>query len=207
MYKKLILLTFSFSLGIFGCEDSGQKEGQSQTETTAKTAVDDTIQSQSSGSPVPGHPMVNLGNEDEPLVEARRIDNAELNKLDRLTWETMEDVTFKDEYYEEVQGFMMVPEYGESVMALENKEVFISGYLIPVDVDWYILSAFPYSACFFCGNAGPETVLELAFEKKQRRFKTDEWLTFKGKFVLNPKDIDHLPYMLTQAELIELDEE
>lgn len=48
----------------------------------------------------------------------------------------------------------------------EGEEVIISGYLIPIDIESerYALSKNPFSSCFFCGNAGPETVVELKFE-------------------------------------------
>ncbi len=69
----------------------------------------------------------------------------------------------------------------------EGEEVVIAGYLIPVDVEanTYALSKNPFSTCFFCGNAGPETVIELKFEEDPGRFATDKFLPIVGELSLN----------------------
>jgi hypothetical protein len=69
----------------------------------------------------------------------------------------------------------------------EGQEVIISGYLIPLDVaaNTYALSMSPFSACFFCGNAGPETVIELKFKKNPGRFATDKFVPITGELQLN----------------------
>lgn len=199
--SALLLLAVAGAWG--GC----QSESQGAT-TPPETVAPSSPEPASAPPAASAHPgLPELPAEEGPAPRARAVTDQELSGWTRLSWETLEDVTFKDQYFEKTDGYFMVPEYGASVKELSDREVFISGYLIPVDVNWYILSAFPYSACFFCGNAGPESVVELSFEETPRRFKTDEWLTFKGTFTLNPEDIDHLPYMLTKAELIELEEE
>ena len=84
----------------------------------------------------------------------------------------------------------------------EGEEVFISGYLIPIDVEAnkYALSKNPFTSCFFCGNAGPETVIELQFKEDPGRFATDEYLMIKGTLKLNHKG-GGLFYVLKSAEL------
>jgi hypothetical protein len=69
----------------------------------------------------------------------------------------------------------------------EGQEIIISGYLIPLDVaaNTYALSMNPFSACFFCGNAGPESVIELKFEKDPGRFATDKFVPIIGELRLN----------------------
>tara|TARA_R110002050_G_scaffold202106_2_gene337255 strand:+ start:4688 stop:5110 length:423 start_codon:yes stop_codon:yes gene_type:complete len=69
----------------------------------------------------------------------------------------------------------------------EGQEVIISGYLIPLDVaaNTYALSKNPFSACFFCGNAGPETVVELKFKEDPGRFATDKFVPITGELRLN----------------------
>lgn len=124
----------------------------------------------------------------------------------KLTWETLGLVTFSDKYYEDADAYYMFPSFSKEVKALEGQEVYITGYVIPVDAasDFYVLSARPFAECFFCGGAGPETVLELQFGKLPRKFKTDEKLTFKGKFKLNDSDIYHLNYILEGAQIYDL---
>lgn len=119
-----------------------------------------------------------------------------------LTWRTLTDVDFKDVYIDELDAYYWKPAFGASVKALEGKEVFITGYVIPVDYDedFYVLSRYPFANCFFCGGAGPESVVDLRFKGKTRRYETDERLTFKGKFALNANDVYQMNYILEGAE-------
>ena len=121
----------------------------------------------------------------------------------KLTWETLRDVTFKKKWYAEESIYMLHPTFGPSVEKLKNQQVSITGYILPVDLDanLYVLSAFPFSACFFCGGAGPETVMTLNFKKNSRKFKTDERLTLVGTLKLNADDIYKMNYILDGAEI------
>lgn len=123
----------------------------------------------------------------------------------KLTWETLRDVTFKKKWYADEAVYMLYPTFGPAVQKLKGKEVSITGYVLPIDLDanLYVLSAFPYSACFFCGGAGPESVMALKFKKNPRKFKTDERLTFKGTLSLNADDIYQMNYVLDGAEIVE----
>lgn len=84
----------------------------------------------------------------------------------------------------------------------EGEEVIIAGYLIPIDVEAnsYALSMNPFSSCFFCGNAGPETVIELRFAEDPGRFATDKYLPIKGRLRLN-RDGSGLFFTLLNAEI------
>lgn len=118
-----------------------------------------------------------------------------------LTWKILADVQFKDVYLADLDAYYWKPTFGPSVKALEGKDVFITGYLIPVDADenFYVLSRYPFANCFFCGGAGPESVIDLRFKGDHRVYKTDERLTFKGKFKLNSTDIYQMNYILESA--------
>jgi hypothetical protein len=122
----------------------------------------------------------------------------------KITWELLRDVTFKKKWSAEESMFILHPTFGAKVTALKNKEVELTGYMIPVDVDanMYVLSANPYSACFFCGQAGPESVVQVKFKKVSKRFNTDDRVTVKGTFVTNADDINEMNYILTNAEVI-----
>lgn len=123
----------------------------------------------------------------------------------KITWDQLKDVTFKKKWYAEEQVYMLYPTFGATVSKLDGKEVSLKGYVIPVDLEQgiYVLSAFPYAMCFFCGGAGPESVVALKFKKGGRRFKTDEVHTFKGKLKLNPSDIYELNYIIQDAEVMD----
>lgn len=121
----------------------------------------------------------------------------------KLTWETLRDVTFKKKWFPEESIYMLHPTFGSGVQKLKGQQVLITGYVLPIDLDanLYVLSAFPFSACFFCGGAGPESVMTLSFKKKSRKFKTDERLTFVGTLKLNADDIYQMNYILENAEI------
>jgi hypothetical protein len=118
-----------------------------------------------------------------------------------LTWQTLTDVTFKEMYVQDIDSYYWKPTFGPSVKAMEGKEVFITGYVIPVDYDenFYVVSRYPYANCYFCGGGGPESVVDLRFSGKNRTYKTDERLTFRGKLKLNATDIYQMNYILEGA--------
>jgi len=65
----------------------------------------------------------------------------------------------------------------------------------------YVLSKNNNANCFFCGGAGPETVLELEMlPGTARRYKMDEIKTFKGILQLNVSNENQLTYVLIKAE-------
>ena len=122
-----------------------------------------------------------------------------------ITWELLKNVEFDEIWSEEFQAFYMVPKFSPQVLALDNKEVQIRGFIIPVDIvqDYYVLSANPDSSCFFCGQAGPESVMEIQLVKKYEGLRMDQVITFKGKLRLNVDDIYQLNYILEDAEIVE----
>jgi hypothetical protein len=119
-------------------------------------------------------------------------------------WTTLAKVTFKKQY-DEMLGFKVdVPVFSPEIKAMEGKVVEIKGYIIPVEgyrgQKEFVFSAFPYNMCFFCGGAGPETVMEV-ISKEPIKYTT-EAITIKGKLDLNANDINRLMYGLKDAELI-----
>ena len=122
-----------------------------------------------------------------------------------ITWEVLKDVEFEDVWSEEFQAYYMVPKFGKKIGALDGKNIQIRGFVIPVDIvqDYYVLSANPYSSCFFCGQAGPESVMDVQLVKKYEGLRMDQVITFKGKLRLNVDDIYQLNYILEDAEIVE----
>jgi len=119
-----------------------------------------------------------------------------------LTWEDLTDVEFKDVYVEELDAYYWKPIFGPSVKGFEGKKWYITGYVIPVDIDedFYVLSRYPFANCFFCGGAGPETVVDLQFSGEiPREYATDERLTFAGELKLNADDVYQMNYIIKDA--------
>lgn len=127
------------------------------------------------------------------------------NEAKLIDWKLLAKVDFIDQYYQEFEAWYLVPDFSEEVEALNGKQVLIKGYVIPLDVDGglYALSAYPFSACFFCGGAGPESVMSLKFKDKPDRFETDDFVFFTGKLKLNKSDVEDFNYILENCELVE----
>lgn len=117
-------------------------------------------------------------------------------------WPALAKVTYKKEYDALLGIKVDRPIFSAEVKALSGKQIQLKGYIIPTDGykshTEFVFSAFPYSSCFFCGKAGPETVIEvLAKEPIQY---TSEPIEIKGKLLLNDKDINRLMYLIVDAE-------
>lgn len=120
---------------------------------------------------------------------------------ERLSWNTFERLNFEEVYEPTTASWERVPVWTEELKQWDGKLVKITGYIIALDAvnSQYALSAFPFSSCFFCGAAGPESVLELDL-KHQQEYLTDEVITFKGVLELNT---DPLKFPLTLKYAIE----
>ncbi len=118
-----------------------------------------------------------------------------------VTWEDLSKVDFEDKYYPDYEGWFLFPNFSESVKALNNQPIIIKGYIIPIDVEdnLYALSAYPFSSCFFCGNAGPESVMTLEFKNPPKKWKTDDLVNFTGILKLNDSDLENFNYILQEA--------
>ena len=145
--------------------------------------------------------QVALKKSEEPVVEV--VDATLLEKdYSELTWQRLSDVEFRDVFLEELQAYYWKPTFGHEVLSAEGDEFYITGYVIPVDTDedFYVLSRYPFANCFFCGGAGPETVVDLQFPNKApREYVTDERLTFAGTLQLNADDIYQMNYIIKDA--------
>ncbi|MCU0391659.1 MAG: DUF3299 domain-containing protein [Thermoflexibacter sp.] len=120
-----------------------------------------------------------------------------------LTWKILADVSWERKFNKEYDEYINYPKFGNIVKPYGNKEVIIKGYLLPVEVegDYIVISAFPFQSCFFCGGAGVESVMEV-YLKKKKNVKSLQ-IKVKGRLELNAADVNHLVYLLKDAEIIE----
>lgn len=101
----------------------------------------------------------------------------------------------KDEYF-------LVPLLDSRIRTYEGKVVSLKGYYLPMDFEdprTIILSKNPYSMCFFCGGAGPESVAEVTFRTRPPKLKPDQIITVTGKLKLNASDVLHMNFILEDA--------
>jgi len=120
-------------------------------------------------------------------------------------WTALAKVKFTSKYYKEFKEYFLTPFFDSKIRDLEGKEIILKGHYMPFDLDdknTLIVSRYPYAACFFCGGAGPESVAEVTFTSKIPKFKADQIITVKGILKLNDSDVNHLNFLLINAELI-----
>lgn len=119
-----------------------------------------------------------------------------------VDWPLLAKVKWSERYFEKYDETVYYPDFDKSVLALNGKPIRIKGYVIPIDVEsgYYVLSANPNASCFFCGNAGPESVMELQLVGTGNRFRTDDIVTFNGTLKLNWDDLEHCNYILQSAK-------
>lgn len=121
-------------------------------------------------------------------------------------WALFAKTKFDAKYNEKAGEYFLMPAFSEELKALVGKDISLEGYYLPIDVEggaYVILSKYPYSQCFFCGGAGPESIAEVFFKTKQEKFEADQFIRIKGKLKLNEGDIDHGNFIVEGAELVE----
>jgi hypothetical protein len=94
----------------------------------------------------------------------------------------------------------IAPRFSEGLAALDQKEVKVQGFMLPLDVGekhaLFILSAVP-PTCAFCMPGGPEAVVEV--RAKRPLAYTDDAVTVSGKLSVLKNDPTGIFYRLTDA--------
>lgn len=121
-------------------------------------------------------------------------------------WALLSKTRFVEKLNREFGMYFLYPIFPDELKEMEGKSVEVTGFYIPLDVstsDFAVLSKFPNAECFFCGGAGPESIVVAYLKKKpSKKFKVDEIITVKGKLKLNDSDIDELNFILVDAEIV-----
>ncbi len=131
------------------------------------------------------------------------------NGYTELNWQLLAQTKFKPISVDSLDGLIVLfPTFPSVMKALEGKKVMMRGYVIPIeetgDAQTLVLSANSYTTCFFCGKAGPESIVDIRLKNssKLRRFKQDEKVGFKGVLRLNDKDYDYFNYIIEEGEWV-----
>lgn len=117
-------------------------------------------------------------------------------------WHVLAEVGFKKTKMP--GGEMEVPIFSAHLKEYQGKKIKLKGYVIPVsetgDESKFMLSSLPFNVCYFCGAAGPETIVEV--EANQKVKFTSQAIWMEGILYLNEKDPDHHIYILKSARII-----
>jgi uncharacterized protein len=115
-------------------------------------------------------------------------------RKDVLSWKTLSQVELvkqKDRY---------VPQFSKDVAALDQKEVKVQGFMMPLQMGdkqtHFVLSAMPQS-CAFCMPGGPESMVEV--KSKAAVKYTFEPVVLTGRLSVLKDDPTGVFYRLTDA--------
>ena len=113
---------------------------------------------------------------------------AQYEELDKNYWMDMEQVTLKNKYDPKTENFTRIPKFGKDILALDGQKIYLKGFIIPADLTKgrMTLSRFSYSSCYFCGAAGPESVIEVV-AKNPIIYRMDKAIILEGTLRINRK--------------------
>ena len=101
------------------------------------------------------------------------------------------------------QGGKMVPQFSRDIMGLDNKDVRVQGFIIPLDMGdkqaHFLLSAVP-PHCPFCLPAGPDAIVEV-HAKKPLAYGFEP-IVVAGRFAVLKDDPAGVLYRMTDAESV-----
>jgi hypothetical protein len=100
-------------------------------------------------------------------------------------------------------GIRMVNKFSSEILALDQKEVKLQGFMVPLDVGdrqkRFLITAVP-ADCSFCLPAGPDALVEV-LAKTPVRYGTEP-IVVSGRFWVLKDDAGGLLYRLTDAEAV-----
>jgi len=119
--------------------------------------------------------------------------------LDTLTWKQLGVINYVKKAHPDYPEGVMFPVINAGLKAKAKKRVVLKGFIIPIDATNYALSKNVFASCFFCGQAGPETITGIKFRGKTPKLKTDQYVTLEGVFRYNESDVNDWIYHIDDA--------
>ncbi|MFT6055061.1 MAG: hypothetical protein ACJAS3_000037 [Roseivirga sp.] len=119
------------------------------------------------------------------------------------TWKTLSKITLEKRFDDVLNYEIEYPIFSDVVKKLNGTQITLEGWMIPLDElrgeNYIVLSSLPFANCFFCGGAGPETVMEV-FSKDKIDF-TEKRVSVTGTLTINADDPLRLMYILNNAQI------
>ncbi len=114
-------------------------------------------------------------------------------------WDTLMDIS-----YEQKSEYGYKPQFKPKHQRLNAQKIEIQGYMYPLEEGnlqkFFMLSRNPVSSCFFCGGAGPETVIEV--NSPQGIKMSQKPIHLRGVLKLNTQEPERLFFILNEAEVL-----
>ncbi|WP_330441851.1 hypothetical protein [Flavobacterium sp. C4GT6] len=135
------------------------------------------------------------------IKQATVKDNIEIF-ADTLSWKLLGEIKYVKKASDDYPEGVMFPVVNSTLKAKNKKPIVMSGFIIPIDNKTYALSKNVFASCFFCGQAGPETIMGIKFKDPNMRLKTDQYVTLQGTFRYNDSDVDDWIYHIENAVIV-----
>lgn len=120
---------------------------------------------------------------------------------DTLNWKLLGQIKYLKKPSKDYPEGVMYPVINTTLKAKQGKQVYMTGFVVPIDNKSYALSKNVFASCFFCGKSGPETIMGIKMKEAQK-FKTDQYVTLKGTFRYNDSDVEDWIYHIENAEVV-----
>lgn len=121
---------------------------------------------------------------------------------DTLTWKLLGVIKYVNKPSKDYPDGVMFPIINSTLKAKSKKKIVMSGFIIPIDNVSYALSKNVFASCFFCGQAGPETIMGIKFKGATPKLKTDQYVTMEGTFRYNDNDVNDWIYHIENAVIV-----
>lgn len=140
-----------------------------------------------------------------PVLKHQSVNNNKsfftATPIDSINWKLLGMIKFIKKADKEY-GEVMYPQVNSLVKQKASKKIAISGFIIPIDNTTYALSKNVFASCFFCGQAGPETIMGIKFKGETPKLKTDQYVTLVGTFRINETDVEDWIYHIDNAVIV-----
>ena len=133
------------------------------------------------------------------LPEIIKEDALFIQTPDTLSWKLLSVIKFIKKPDKDYPDGVMFPIVNSTLKEKNKKKIVMSGFIIPIDNVSYALSKNVFASCFFCGQAGPETIMGIKFKGATPKLKTDQYVTLEGNFRYNDNDVNDWIYHIENA--------
>lgn len=120
-------------------------------------------------------------------------------------WRTLAMVKMEKQFSRD-DGMGKSMRFSAPIERLEGQEVTVEGYIVPLsgkkEQSHFMFSAYPFNMCYFCGNAGPETIMETFMKGDKKVAFSETKIKLKGTFRIQSRDMNDIMYRLENAVLI-----
>jgi len=143
--------------------------------------------------------LMSLGTPSSEITVVKANGASYVPVSDTLTWKLLAQIKYLKKPSKDYPEGVMFPVINPTLKTKNKKPITMSGFIIPIDNKNYALSKNVFASCFFCGQAGPETIMGIKFKNTGMKLKTDQYVTLQGTFRYNDTDVDDWIYHVENA--------